>query len=117
MWATTLLAYAYMTYLAGRPGRATSGAGNPADGPAAGGGPGTGGAGAASSDGRFWPTPRPLAGALGWAHGTHRCGAPVGSSTYALALLPLVGAYCGLAAVRVWRKDDLWPTPLQNGVH
>ena len=54
-----------------------------------------------------------LAGSLGWAHGAHRLAHP-SACAYALALLPLVAAFCGLAAARARRDDDLWPEPLQN---
>ena len=73
----------------GRPGRAASGAGNPAGGPAAGGCPGTGGVGPPAAT-AVSGLRRPLAGAVGWAHGAHRVAHP-SEFAYALALLPLVG--------------------------
>ena len=112
LWATTLVAYAYVTYLVGLVG------GSP---------PAReiflivvlllSSLGLALTVQRV-PRPylayaAPLVGALGWAQGAHRLWHPA-LVEYALALLPLVAAFYALAILRGRRADDLWPEPLQN---
>lgn len=112
IWATTLLAYAYVTYLAGllvgpRPIREILLAGMMLV------SAGVLAALAQQQRRPFLAYAAPVACALGWAQAAHRFAHP-SAVGYSLALLPLVGLLCGIAAARARRDDELWPSALQN---